>query len=101
MKLPLVRRHGLAAKVLALNAPGCHKGAGSNPCSSTFHPAPCLWPGKAVENSPKPWDPAPVWDTQRKLPGSWLWISAAPAVAVTWEVNIRDLLLCLSSSLDI
>ena len=57
----------LAAKVLALNAPESHMGAGSNPGGSTSHPAPCLCPGKAVEDGPKPWDPAPVWETRKKL----------------------------------
>ncbi|XP_058517282.1 urotensin-2B isoform X2 [Ochotona princeps] len=37
---------------------------------SSSHPykrAPCVWPGKAVEDSQKPWDPAPAWETWRKF----------------------------------
>ena len=30
-------------------------------------PAPCLWPWKAVEDGPKLWDPAPAWETQKRL----------------------------------
>ena len=41
--------------------------ASSNPGSPTSHPAPCLWPGKAVEDGPKPWDPAPECKTQSRL----------------------------------
>ena len=59
-------------------------------------PAPCLWPGKAVEDGPKLWEPAPTWETGR---GSWLRIGIASAVVLTWGVNHRmeDLPLCLSS----
>ena len=42
-------------------------GAGSSPCSPASHPASCLWPGKAIEDGPKPWDPAPTWETQKNL----------------------------------
>ena len=42
-------------------------GAGSKPGVPASHPAPCLWPGKAVKDGPKPWDPAPVWKTWRNL----------------------------------
>ena len=58
---------GLASKVLALDAQGFRKGACSYPGSPASHPDPCLWPGKAVEDGPKPWDPAPLWDTRKKL----------------------------------
>ena len=73
-------------------------GAGSNPGSSTSYPAPCLWPGKAVEDGPKLWDPAPVWETQKRL----LALdrhSIGSAIALTWGVNhwTEDLPLCLSS----
>ena len=57
--------------------------AGSNPGSSASHPALCLWPGKAVKDGPKPWDPARMGELE-EIPGSWLGISAAPAIAVTW-----------------
>ena len=36
-----------------LARPGSHMGAGSNPGSPASLPAPCLWPGKAVEDGPK------------------------------------------------
>ena len=51
---------GALVKVLALKVPGSHMGAGS-------YLAPCLWPGKAVEDGPKLWNPAPVWETQKRL----------------------------------
>ena len=53
-------------KVLALHARH-HMGAGSNPGSPTSHPAPYLWPGKAVEDGPKLWEPAPAWETRKRL----------------------------------
>ena len=55
------------AKVLAFNTPGSHRRAGSYICSPTSHPAPCLWPGKAVKDGSKSWDRASVWETQMKL----------------------------------
>ena len=42
-------------------------GASSNPGGPASLPAPCLWPGKAVEDNPKLWDPAPVWETRKRL----------------------------------
>ena len=60
-------RHGLVAKVLTLNAPGSYMDTSSNPSGPASHPAPCLWPGKAVEDGPKLWDPAPTWDTRKKF----------------------------------
>ena len=43
-----------------------------------------------------------LWDLEEALtPGSWLWISSALAVAVTWEVNQQTEDLCLSSTLYI
>ena len=64
------------------------------PGSPASLPAPCLWPGKAVEDGPKLWDPAPM--TGRV---SWLRIGIASSIALTWGVNHRteDLPLCLSS----
>ena len=44
----------LTDKVLALHALGSHMGTGSNPGCPAFHPASCLWPGKAVKDGPKP-----------------------------------------------
>ena len=58
---------GLAAKVLALNSPGSHMCTGSNPGSPTSHPAPCLWPEKAVEDGPRSWEPTPASETWKKL----------------------------------
>ena len=57
----------LAAKVHALNMQGSHVGARSKPNSPASLPASCLLSGKAVEDGPKPWDPAPSWETQKKL----------------------------------
>ena len=75
-------------------------GASPNPGSPASHPALCLWPGKAVEDGSKSWDPAPCMGDSEEVPSSWLWIGSAPAVAVTWGVNHRtgDLPLYLSSS---
>ena len=74
--------------MLALNALGSNMGADSNPSSPASHPAPSLWSGKAVEEGPKPWNPAPTWETWRS---SWLLAltGAALAVVVTWGVNHR------------
>ena len=71
-------------------------GASSNPSSPASLPAPCLWPGKAVEDGLKHWDPAPVWDTQKSPGFGSAWHRA---VALTWGVNhwTEDLPLCLSS----
>ena len=49
-------------------------GASSNPGGPASHPARCLWPGKAVEESPQPCDPAPTWDpggVSRLLTSDW------------------------------
>ena len=62
-----VQCNSIVPKALALNVLGSHMGADSNPGGPVSHPAPCLWPGKAVKNGPKPWNPAPVWDTRRKF----------------------------------
>ena len=57
----------IAAEVLALSTPGSRMGTGSHQGSSTSHPAPCLLPGKAVEDGPKTWDPAPMWETWKRF----------------------------------
>ena len=57
----------LAAKVLTLYTLGSDMAVSSNPGGHSSHPAPCLWPGKAVEESPKPWDLVPVWETWMKI----------------------------------
>ena len=62
---------GLAAKVLTLYTLGSHMGASSNPGSSTFQPAPCLWPGKATEDSTRFGTLHP-----RGIPGRSSWILA-------------------------
>ena len=61
---------GAVAQVVkgpCLLSPGSHMGTGSNHGSPASLPAPCLWPGKTVEDGPKLWDPAPTWQTQKKL----------------------------------
>ena len=61
---------GVVAQVVKgprLARPGSHMGAGSNPSSPASLPAPCLWPGKAVEDGPKLWEPAPAWETRKRL----------------------------------
>ena len=39
----------------------------SNPGIPASHPAPCLWPGKSIEDGPKPWYAAHTWETWRKF----------------------------------
>ena len=43
------------AKVHSLHEPVFHIGASSCPRCSTSHPAPYLWPGKVVVDSPRIW----------------------------------------------
>ena len=62
-------------------------GIGSDPSSPASHPAPCLWPGKAVGESPTPWDPAAEWETWKRLLAPGLRIGTAPAIAAAWGVN--------------
>ena len=61
------------------------------PSSPASLPAPFLWPGKAVEDGPKLWVPAPAWETRKRL--------LASAVVLTWGVThgTEDLPLCVSS----
>lgn len=66
-KMDKARCGRVAARVLVLGAPGSHMGASSGPSHLASHLAPWLWHGRAVENGPKPWDPAPTWETQRGL----------------------------------
>ena len=54
------RHKSIVVKLLTLNAPGSHIGTSFNPSSPTFHPAPCLWPGTAAEDTPKLWVPTPI-----------------------------------------
>lgn len=42
---------------------GSHVNTSLCPDCTTFLSAPCLGPGTAAENGPKPWHPAPVWET--------------------------------------
>ena len=60
------RRSGAVVKVLALHArdPIWALVLSRQPTSL---PAPCLWPRKAVEDGPKLWDPAPAWETRKRL----------------------------------
>lgn len=39
----------------------------SGPSGPASYPALCLWPRKAVKDSLKRWDPASVWETQKRL----------------------------------
>ena len=54
-----------------------HMGTGPYPSCSTAHPAPCLWPGKAVQDDPKPWDPALNMRDLEEAPVSWSQIGTA------------------------
>ena len=42
--------------------PGIPYGRRFYPGGPASLPAPCLWPGKAVKEGPKPWEPAPAWE---------------------------------------
>ena len=75
--------HGSAAEILSLRAISFHVATGLCPGCSASHPAPCLWPGRAVEDGPKPWDLQPTWET----PGSWLWVVSALAVLALCGMN--------------
>ena len=79
-----------------LARPGSHMGAGSNPCSPASLPAPCLWPGKAVKNGPRLWDPAPAWETQKRLLAS-DWHSIGRCTHLGSESSDEDLPLCISA----
>ena len=57
----------LADKILPLHAPGYHVAAGFSPDEPASHSTLCLWPGKAADDSTKFWDPAPMWETQKRL----------------------------------
>ena len=76
-------------------------GAGSSPGTSTSHPAPCLCPGESSGGWAKTLGPCTHVGELEEVPGSWLWIGTAPAVALTWGVNhqMEYLPLCLSFSL--
>ena len=94
------RSSGLAPNILALNAPGSNMDTGSKPDNPAFHPSLCLWSGKAVEDGPKSWDPAPMWETQK---GSWhlpsVWLSTSRCIHLaseSWVVRSSSLSLLLS-----
>ena len=57
----------------------------TNPCpvGPFFHPAPCFWPGRAVQDDARPWDPILAWETWKKFlaPG---FGSAASTTVATW-----------------
>ena len=57
-------------EVLILNAPLSHMGVGSNPDSSSSHPAPCLWCGKAIEEGPMALGPCTHVGYLEEVPGS-------------------------------
>ena len=85
------QRDGVVVKVLALHALGSHMSAGSNPNTPVSHPAPYLWPGKALTG-----------ETQES---SWLLASDCHSCShcIAWGVNhwMEDFSLCLSSYLCI
>ena len=100
-----VTKHGPGAvaqvvKSPRLARPGSHMGASSNPGSPASLPAPCLWPGKAVEDGPKLWDPAPAWETRKRLLAL-DWLSSSLCGRLGRNHWMEDLPLCLSSSLNI
>ena len=76
-------------------------GAGCKAGRPASHPAPCLWPGKAVQDGPKALGTCPHVGDPGDVPGSWLQMGTALAVAFTWAVNqqTKDFPLCLFSSL--
>lgn len=47
-------------------APISHIGASSGPGFFTSCPAPCCWPGKAVEDDTRPWVPGFTWESWKK-----------------------------------
>lgn len=74
--------------ILCLQIAASHTGTNSCPSCSTSCPAPCLGsclgPGKAAEDGPKPWDPTPMWETQRKL------LAFGFASAQVWSTNMHS-----------
>ena len=54
-------------KVLALHAQDPMLAPVLIPAATLSHPAPCLWPRKAIKDGPKPGDPAPMWEIQKKF----------------------------------
>ena len=78
-------------KFLALNMPWSHMGTSSNPDVFDSHPALCLWPGKAVENGSKLWDPALVWD-QEEAPGFRLAQSQLVRALGEWTIRWKTFL---------
>ena len=61
-------------------------GTRSHPGCFTFHPAPCLWPAKAVEDGPHALEPCIHMGDPEEALGSWLQIGSALAVAAAWGV---------------
>lgn len=68
--------------VLWLNSPIFHPAGaafhmGAIPCpSSHILSSPLLWPRKAPEDGPGPWDLVPEWETQKEASDSWLLIGS-------------------------
>ena len=93
---------GIVAQVLTWTTPRSHMCAGSNPSSPAFHPTPCFWHGKTVEDGPCLVILYPRGRPGR-APGSWFQIGTAPAIVVIWGANpeMKDFTLCVSSSLYI
>lgn len=69
-----------------------YAGANSYPSYYTSHLILCLRPGKAVLDSPKPWELYPCW-----RPGSWLQINSFLVTGVIWGANqtMKELFLSL------
>lgn len=65
--------------------------------NSTFHPAPCLYSRKEVEDGPILWNPSPMWEIQKRLLA---FNHPATTVEATWGVNqrMKYLSLCVSPS---
>ena len=63
-----------------------HMGAGSSPGCSSSSPALCCGPGGQWRMA-QVLGPCICVGDQQEAPGSWLRISAAPAVAAIWGVN--------------
>ena len=77
---------GLVAKVFPLNRPGSHMGASSIPAAPLPIQLPVCGLGKQLKMAQSLGILHHVGDLE-EAPGSWLWISSAPAMAATWEVN--------------
>lgn len=62
-KIPWAWCSGVACKAV----PAFHMDRSSSPGYSISDSAPCVEPGKACGDGPKPWSTAPTWETQKQL----------------------------------